>query len=244
MNKIFDEFKMVKPTTLSAAPRFYDSIHSQYQAALSEAKELYPTASPEELEQQVLEQCRQLLGGDIQWLVIGGAASSAVVKDFMVRCFKCKVFDGYGTTEAGGISTDDALYPNVEVKLLDVPDMGYTTEDKPWPRGEIVVRTPQMIDGYYKDEEATKANFEDGWFRTGDIGEMYEGRLRIIDRKKNLFKLVQGVFVAPSNIENILLKCPFVDQIFVYGGSSFGHLKRFFRAFKFFSILTRSPPYF
>jgi long-subunit acyl-CoA synthetase (AMP-forming) len=219
MENIFEEFKLVRPTTLSAAPRFYDSIHTQYQAGLAEAKEQLPTANPEELEKQVLEQCRMLLGGDIQWLVIGGAASSQVVKDFMVRCFQCKVFDGYGTTEAGGIATDESLYPNVEIRLVDVPDMGYTNQDTPWPRGEIVVRTPQMIEGYYKDEEATKANFDDGWFRTGDIGEMAYGHLKIIDRKKNLFKLVQGVFVAPSSIENILLQCAFVDQIYVYGGS-------------------------
>lgn len=60
----------------------------------------------------------------------------------------------------------------MNAKLLSVPSMGYTLEDKPFPRGEILVKTPQMITGYYKDVKTTKENFVEGWFRTGDVGEM------------------------------------------------------------------------
>lgn len=225
MEKIFDEFALVQPTCLSAAPRFYDQIHAQFKAAVSAAKEANPTADTEDIKDEIAVQFRNVLGSRMQYCVIGGAASGPEVKTFIWKYLRIPVFDGYGTSEAGGIASNEGLYPGVEVKLLDCPEMGYTTADLPYPRGEIVVRTPTTIQGYYKDEEATSANFVDGWFRTGDIGEQTpEGKLRLIDRKKSLFKLVQGVFVAPSSIENLLLKCPFVNQIFVYGDTKRSNL--------------------
>jgi long-chain acyl-CoA synthetase len=81
--------------------------------------------------------------------------------------------------------------------LIDCPEMNYTINDKPYPRGEILVKTPTMIGGYFKNEKATNEQFVDGWFRTGDIGEQRAGsKIVVIDRKKNIFKLAQGEFVA------------------------------------------------
>jgi long-subunit acyl-CoA synthetase (AMP-forming) len=225
MEKIFDEFALVQPTCLSAAPRFYDQIYSQFKAAVNASKEANPTADTDDIKEEVGAQFRNILGSRMQYCVIGGAASGPAVKTFIWKYLHIPVYDGYGTSEAGGIASNEGLYPGVEVKLLDCTEMGYTTQDKPYPRGEILVRTPTTIQGYYRDEEATSANFLDGWFRTGDIGEQTpDGKLRLIDRKKSLFKLVQGVFVAPSAIENLLLKCNFVEQIFVYGDTSRANL--------------------
>lgn len=126
--------------------------------------------------------------------------------------------------------------PDVECRLEDIPEMGYTQNDKPFPRGEIVVRTKTLASGYYKDPEATQESFQDGWFKTGDIGQREsDGSVRIIDRKKfvfylffyiysnkktnKIFKLSQGEFVSPSKIESILQKSKFVDQVFVTGNS-------------------------
>lgn len=107
-----------------------------------------------------------------------------------------------------------------DVKLIDAPEMGYFTTDKP-PRGEICVKTPAMIDGYFKSPDITAEKFVDGYFLTGDIGVMDgEGKVRIIDRKKNIFKLSQGEFVSPERLEALYVGAScFVSQMYVYGNS-------------------------
>ena len=95
--------------------------------------------------------------------------------------------------------------------------MGYLTTDKP-PRGEICVKSSDNISGYYKNPEETAAKFVDGYFRTGDIGvQLASDKIRIIDRKKNLFKLAQGEFVAPERIEGLFENSSLIEQVYVYG---------------------------
>ena len=94
----------------------------------------------------------------------------------------------------------------IEIKLVDFPDAGYFATNTPRPQGEIWIRGFSITEGYYQNEEETKAAFEGGWFKTGDIGEWdANGHLKIIDRKKNLVKTLNGEYIALEKVFRFLL---------------------------------------
>jgi len=111
-----------------------------------------------------------------------------------------------------------------EIKLVDVPEMGYTSKDVvngiPAPRGEIWARGSMIFAGYYRDEERTREALQDGWLLSGDVGMWQpDGQLKIIDRKKNIFKLAQGEYIAPEKIENVYGRAKYIAQVYVHGDS-------------------------
>lgn len=122
--------------------------------------------------------------------------------------------------QVGGIASDGSVLPNSTVKLINAPEMGYFTTDSP-PRGEICVKTSSMIDGYFKSPDITAEKFVDGYFLTGDIGVMEsDGKVKVIDRKKNIFKLAQGEFVSPERLETLFVGAScYISQMYVYGNS-------------------------
>lgn len=172
-----------------------------------------------------------MLGGRIGLIVSGGAPLSREVDEFL-RVTSCSiVLQGYGLTETCGLTT--LGFPNEmsmlgtvgpvfvysELRLEEVPEMGYNPLGDP-PRGEICVRGKSNFAGYYKNPELTQEAFKDGWFHTGDIGEILpNGVVKIIDRKKNLIKLSQGEYVAVEYLEKVYSVTPLVEDIWVYGNS-------------------------
>jgi len=116
--------------------------------------------------------------------------------------------------------------------LRDVTEMNYFSTDKDengnlQPRGEICVRGANVFPDYYKNQEKTDESRDaDGWLMSGDIGIVLSGNraLKVIDRKKNIFKLSQGEYVAPEKIEQSLKLCPLIGDIFVHGDSLQSHL--------------------
>ncbi|KAF1585671.1 UNVERIFIED_CONTAM: Long-chain-fatty-acid--CoA ligase 1, partial [Eudyptes robustus] len=169
------------------------------------------------------------LGGRVRLMVTGAAPVSASVLTFLRTALGCQFYEGYGQTECtAGCSLSlpgdwtaghvGAPMPCSIIKLVDVQEMNYLAAKG---EGEVCVKGPNVFRGYLKDPEKTaEALDEDGWLHTGDIGKwLPNGTLKIIDRKKHIFKLAQGEYIAPEKIENVYLRCEALAQVFVHGES-------------------------
>ncbi|KZV81333.1 acetyl-CoA synthetase-like protein [Exidia glandulosa HHB12029] len=181
----------------------------------------------------VFRKVQQVAGGRIEGLACGSAPVAKDAYDLMKVAFAAMGVEGYGMTEtnatitrtmpqdpeASGIAGSPHAFNHV--KLVDVPSMGYSAEDKPYPRGELCVKGENCIKEYYKDAENTKKLIdEDGWLHTGDIASVDEvGRFRIIDRVKNIMKLAQGEYVGLERVENCYSACSLLQQVYVHGNS-------------------------
>src|SRR5262249_36870466 len=111
-------------------------------------------------------------------------------------------------------------------KLIDVPELGYFRTDRPYPRGELLVKADTMTPGYYKRPELTAAMFDaDGYYRTGDVmAEITRDRLVYVDRRNNVLKLANGEFVPTASLEGVYSAAQLVRQIFLYGNSERSYL--------------------
>ncbi|KAM6558827.1 hypothetical protein CsatA_028066 [Cannabis sativa] len=171
------------------------------------------------------------LGGRVRLIISGAAPLSSEIEEFL-RVTSCAfVVQGYGLTETCGPTTisypdEMSLVGSVgpvsvynEMRLEEVPEMGYNPLGNP-ARGEICLRGKSVFVEYHKKPELTREAIIDGWFHTGDIGEMLpNGAVKIIDRKKNLIKLSQGEYVALEYLENVYGITPIVEDIWIYGNS-------------------------
>jgi long-chain acyl-CoA synthetase len=151
-------------------------------------------------------------------MISGSAQLDPDVHEFLRAAFGIRFLQGWGMTETYAVGTvqfgDDFSTgnigppcPSIEMCIESVPDYEYTVNDKPNPRGELLVRGPIIFKEYFKNpQETAKALEADGWFHTGDIVEVDSmGRFKIIDRKKNVLKLAQGEYISPERIENVYL---------------------------------------
>lgn len=119
--------------------------------------------------------------------------------------------------EMGMVGTVGPPLPVVDIRLESVPDMGYDAISPTNPCGEICIRGKCLFSGYYKREDLTREVMDEDWFHTGDIGEWQpDGSMKIIDRKKNIFKLSQGEYVSVEHLESIYSLASCVDAVSDY----------------------------
>ncbi len=165
----------------------------------------------------VFSKWRAALGGRIQVMVSGGAA----LQPRLARVFSAAgliLQEGYGLTETSPVvAANEKNYPDIMIGTVGL--VMESVEVKIAPDGEILARGPSIMLGYYKNEELTKEVIdEEGWFHTGDIGELIDGRfLKITDRKKEIFKNSGGKYIAPQSIENKLKESFFIENSMVIG---------------------------
>ena len=239
IEKISDNLKEVKPDVMSAVPRLLEKVYDKIIAKGADLtgikKALFFWAVDLGLEYEpynanggwyefklkiarklIFSKWQEALGGNLKVI----ASGSAALQSRLARVFNAaniKVMEGYGLTETSPVvAVNDERNRGFKIGTVGkpIPD----TEVKIAEDGEILVKGPQVMVGYYKDQEKTNEVLKDGYFHTGDIGEIdNEGFLRITDRKKEMFKTSGGKYIAPQVIENIMKQSRFIEQIMVIG---------------------------
>ncbi|XP_064457794.1 long-chain-fatty-acid--CoA ligase 5-like isoform X2 [Ornithodoros turicata] len=246
IKELAEDMKALSPTISPTVPRLLNRIHDKVMSVCNASfikKTLLHLAlrsKEADLKRFVVNQnsiwdklvfraVQETMGGRLRLMVVGSAPLAPNVIS-LVRCaLGCVIVEGYGQTECTAPCTltipgdYDAGHvgppiPACNIKLVDVPDMEYYAANN---EGEICVKGPTVFQGYLKDPEMTEEVLDkDGWLHTGDIGKWLEnGCLRVTDRKKHIFKLSQGEYIAPEKLENIFIRSLYVAQIFVHGES-------------------------
>uniref|UniRef100_A0A669BVD6 Arachidonate--CoA ligase n=1 Tax=Oreochromis niloticus TaxID=8128 RepID=A0A669BVD6_ORENI len=242
---LMDDIKTLKPTFFPVVPRLlnriYDKILGSVTSPFRRALLNYAVKRKQaELssgvvrnnslwDKLVFNKIQESLGGNLRFALTASAPISPAVLSFLRATLGCLIFEGYGQTECtagctfsmpGDCSTGHvgAPLPCAMVKVVDIPEMNYYAKNG---EGEICIRGPSVFRGYLRDPEKTaEALDSDGWLHSGDVGQwLQNGTLRIIDRKKHIFKLAQGEYIAPEKIENVYMRCVPVLQVFVHGDS-------------------------
>lgn len=243
--KLIDDAAAFRPTFFGGVPRVWNKIFGKLEAAQKESwlkQKLIGWAIRSKMSQVekavltkssiadklVFGKIQALLGGRVDGAVTGAAPIKNEVLNTLRAAMGTYITEAYGQTECSAGCTATmygdprpsvgAPVAAVAIKLVSIPEMNYLREND---QGEICIKGPIVMKGYYKNEEKTReAVDEDGWLHTGDVGQWTEyGTLQIIDRAKHIFKTSLGEYIAPEKIENVYLLHEAVGQIFVYGDS-------------------------
>src|SRR6476661_7852184 len=207
LSTLLEDLKLVRPTELNFVPRIWETLfgefHREVDRRLSDPTD--PAARAAVESEVMVEQRQCLLGGRYIFAMTGSAPISPELKAWVESLLEMHLTDGYGSTEAGMVLFDGEVQcpPVIDYKLVDVPDLGYFATDRPYPRGELLLKTENMFPGYYKRPQATADAFDaDGYYRTGDVvAEVGADRLVYVDRRNNVLKLAQGEFVTLAKLE-------------------------------------------
>lgn len=207
---IAQNLQEVRPHAMNGVPRFYEKVRERILQVISE-NTLYRLLGRYAKKKAI----QRAFGGRIQWACSGGAALDPQVSEFYFE-HGLPIYQGYGLTETSPAISAERPHafqagtvgpplPGCEIKIA---------ED-----GEILTRGPNIMKGYWnKPAETAQAIDSEGWFHTGDVGEIVDGRyLRITDRKKDLLVLAGGKNISPVAVETALVRNEYIEQAVVYG---------------------------
>jgi len=239
LHTIAENLSEVKPHIFATVPRvlerFYDKIVSKgnllspvkrkiFFAALKHAEKysfegnnLVYNRMLNLYDKLVFSQWRKGLGGHLKYVISGGAALSPRLNQiFWVAGIPVR--EGYGLTETAPVICLNNMPPDMKIGSVG-RKLGPEQHLKIADDGEILFKGPNLMKGYFKDPEQTKEVIDqDGWFHTGDLGEIdEEGFLRITGRKKEIFKLSNGKYISPAIIENMFIESDLIEQMMVVG---------------------------
>ena len=224
---IVDNLKEYKVSVMASVPAIYERIFKIIRREIAgsnnleeilENEEKYKNSSKEE-KKKVFKDIHDMLGGNIKLLISGAASLDKEIEE-KYRNLGLNLVQGYGLTETSpviGIGTNKyhkvgsigKTVPSVEAKVVDCNKEGI---------GELIVKGPNIMIGYYQNEEATKKAIVDGWFYTGDLARIdEEGYIFICGRKKNVIVLKNGKNIYPEEMENLINKIEGVEESFIYG---------------------------
>jgi long-chain acyl-CoA synthetase len=239
LETISDNLKEIHPEVMTAVPRLLEKVYDKISAKGADLtgvkKKLFFWAVDLGLQWQpygqngwvyetklkvarklIFSKWQEALGGNLKAI----ASGSAALQPRLARVFNaagCPVMEGYGLTETSPVVTVNDMRDG-GFRIGSVGKALPDTEVKIAEDGEILIKGPQVMQGYYKDSEQTAEVLKNGYFHTGDIGEIdSDGFLKITDRKKSMFKTSGGKYVAPQLIENAMKQSSFIEQILVVG---------------------------
>ncbi|KAI8912660.1 hypothetical protein EDD86DRAFT_269212, partial [Gorgonomyces haynaldii] len=245
LKRLMDDIAAAQPTYFCGVPRVFVKIHDTIMESIRSKKWLIRCIFQQAIlakrgyvkkgyqnhalwDHLIFNKIREKFGGKITTFVSGAAPMSPRLIHFFRICFSAIFLEGYGQTETGAVLSLTGAYdlsvgttgppsPFILVKLVDVPELKYTSKDKPFPRGEICVKGPNVFKEYY-NASSESAFLPDGWLKTGDVGAFdKQGRLKILDRVRNVFKLSQGEFLCPEKVETTIASQFLVSQVMVTG---------------------------
>ena len=239
LETISDNLQEIKPQVMTAVPRLLEKIYDKIYAKGADLKgikkklffwaiELGLNYKPygengwwyefqlKIANKLIFSKWRAALGGELEVV----ASGSAALQTRLAKVFNAAgipIMEGYGLTETSPVVSVNDMR-NKHFRIGSVGKIIKDTEVKIASDGEILVKGPQVMMGYYKDEELTNKVIKNDFFHTGDIGEIdQDGFLKITDRKKEMFKTSGGKYVAPQVVENAMKESFFIEQIMVIG---------------------------
>ncbi|KAJ2727013.1 medium-chain fatty acid-CoA ligase faa2 [Coemansia sp. Benny D115] len=248
LSRISEDAQSLRPTVMAGVPHLFNDIYHRVTAATIYASgingAMARTAVKQKLQRLesgkggvkhtfwdrlVCNKMAQYFGGRLRLLISGGDPIDARVMGFLRVAISCPLLETYGATECCSAATACLLndrtsghvgvpLPGVDICLRDVPELGFLTSSHPHPRGELLVRGPNVFAGYYKDEAGSHVALDGEWLATGDLAQINDdGNIEIIDRKENVVRIAEPYdqFVPLEHLETIYSRHPLIHDIFI-----------------------------